>query len=94
MRKAITDLGEHKQNEMVGDIFEIYFKEHVLKMKTTDEDPGKVENEYLFELCELIQKYGEGDRVHKLLQTVVQECVSEGFVVYNQRLCGKVAHMF
>lgn len=44
IRKAITDLGEQKQNEMVGDIFEIYFKEHVLKMKSTDEDASKVEN--------------------------------------------------
>lgn len=29
MKKAIQDLGEHKQPQLVGDIFEIYFKEHV-----------------------------------------------------------------
>lgn len=45
-------------------------------------------------MCELIEKYGEGERVLRLLQTVVQECVSDGFVAYNERLCGKVAKMY
>jgi len=38
MAKAITDLGERNQNGMVGDIFEIYFNEHVLKMNGSEKD--------------------------------------------------------
>ena len=46
--KSITDLGELKQNELVGDIFEIYFNEHVKKMRSNEEEIKLVENEYLF----------------------------------------------
>ena len=67
MAKSITSLGELNQNEMVGDIFEIYFNEHVMKMKSNDADIKAVEDEYLFKLCELCNKYGEKTRVASLM---------------------------
>ena len=52
---------------MVGDIFEIYFNEHVLKMRSSEADIKAVEDEYLYKLCELTSKYGEKSRVATLL---------------------------
>jgi len=46
----MTDLGTHNQSGMVGDVFEIYYKEHVQKMKGSEEDTAKVENKYLYDL--------------------------------------------
>lgn len=54
IEKAINDLGAKKEAELVVDIFEIYFKEHVLKMRGSDDDIKLVEDDYLFKICELI----------------------------------------
>jgi len=62
---------------MVGDIFEIYFNEHVLKMRSNEQDIKTVEDEYLFKLCQLTSQYGDRTRVAALLRTVAATCVSE-----------------
>jgi len=51
IEKAINDLGAKKEAELVVVIFEIYFKEHVLKMRGSDDDIKLVEDEYLYKLC-------------------------------------------
>ena len=77
--KAMTDLGTHNQPGMVGDVFEIYYKEHVQKMKGSEDDIKKVEDKYLYDLCELLIKYCEEVRSAHILTQVAQQCVSDGF---------------
>ena len=61
IKKAVADMGERKQNGYASDIFDIYFKEHVVKMMSILGD--EVEDQYLYELCKLLEKYGEQNRV-------------------------------
>ena len=88
IKKAIIDLGERKQQGYASDIFDNYFKEHVVKMKTVFADKlDQIEDEYLYDLCCLLEKYGEPMRVIKQIEGVVNQCNSEGFRTYNQQLC-------
>ena len=93
IRKALTDLGELKQDNLVGDIFEIYFNEHVVKMRGTQADIEAVEDDFLFELCELVSKYGDKARVVSLLSNVASTCVSAKFNSHNQRVCSIVGSL-
>lgn len=76
IEKSINDLGQRQQAELVGDIFEIYMNEHVLKMQSNDEDTAKVEDEFLFTICCLINQFATDDKTIQLLTKVVQSCVS------------------
>ena len=79
---------------MVGDIFEIYFNEHVQKMKGSQDDIKLVEDEYLYKICELVSKYGEKNRVASLLQIVAATCVSQPFTQYNSAICAIVGSIY
>lgn len=63
MRQAVDDLGKIGQKTLVGDIFEIYFIEQVQKMRASSEEIAEFEDKYLYELCEMIYKYGDKNRV-------------------------------
>ena len=76
IRTAITDLGKHKQPQLVGDIFEIYFKEHVEKMQKVVSSPAEIEDAFLHELCELTFANSDRKRGVGLLEKVVDKCVS------------------
>ena len=41
-----------------------------------------------------MHKFGDKTRVTNILQTVAQTCVSSGFNVYNQRICGIVGNLY
>lgn len=84
IKKAIEDLGQYKQPELVGDVFEIYFKEHVQKMQKTIDDLGEIEDAYLFELSKIMYAHSERQRAIGLLEVVVNTCVSSEFKEYNQ----------
>ena len=75
---------------MIGDIFEIYFNEHVLKMRGSESDIKTVEDEFLFQICSLLSQYGEKDKVSLLLQRVAATCVSEHWQEYNMKVCAIV----
>ena len=91
--KAMTDLGTHNQPGMVGDVFEIYYKEHVQKMKGSEDDIKKVEDKYLYDLCELLIKYCEEVRSAHILTQVAQQCVSDGFQQYNSLIAGHIGDL-
>merc|ERR1719362_1458836 len=57
MRKAMADLSAAGQKDLVVDILEIYFVEHVKKIK----DFGAVDD-YLVELCSYAMQHGEVTR--------------------------------
>lgn len=78
---------------MVGDVFEIYYKEHVQKMKGSDDDIKKVEDKYLYDLCELLIKYCEEVRAANILTQVAQQCVSAGFQEYNALIAGHIGDL-
>lgn len=44
IKKSMEDLGNKGQQGLLCDIFEIYYKEHVLKSRGSEEDTAKVEN--------------------------------------------------
>ena len=44
IKQAIQDLGKHNQPQLVGDIFDIYFKEHVQKMQKVVNSPAEIED--------------------------------------------------
>jgi hypothetical protein len=71
IQKAIDDLGAAEQTQLVCDIFEMYFNEHVCKMKKSEEDIKIAEDQFLFQICESINKFGEKQRVARILETVV-----------------------
>ena len=71
IKKAITDLGSLKQTKLLCDVFEVYFTEHVMKMRSSPADIKEVEDEFLYELCQLVHQYGEPVRVAQMLETVV-----------------------
>ena len=54
IKKAIIDLGGLNQSKLLCDVFEIYFNEHVLKTRNTPQEIKEVEDEFLFEMCQLI----------------------------------------
>lgn len=87
IEKSINDLGQRQQSELVGDIFEIYFNEHVLKMQSNDDDIAKVEDEFLFTISCLINQFATPEKTIQLLTKVVQSCVSQGFQPFNEKLC-------
>ena len=87
MKKAIIDLGQHQQPQLVGDIFEIYFKEHVQKMQKTVENYGEIEDAFLFQLSMLMFEHSEKKRAVILLETVASTCVSKEFTEENQKIC-------
>jgi hypothetical protein len=47
IKQSMNDLGSKGQNQLVGDIFQIYFTEHVLKAS----DSASVEDDFLLEIC-------------------------------------------
>jgi hypothetical protein len=94
IEKAINDLGAKKEAELVVDIFEIYFKEHVLKMRGSEDDIKLVEDEYLFKMCTLVHTHGNQQRVVSILVQVAQTCVSNEFVPFNQKICKIVADIY
>ena len=72
IKKALIDLGERNQQSYCADIFENYFKEHVVKMKSVFADKlEEIEDEFLYDLCCLLEKYGEPTRVVKQIESVV-----------------------
>ena len=83
IKNAIQDLGKHKQPQLVGDIFDIYFKEHVQKMQKTVKNPGEIEDAFLFEICKLTHANAEKKRGIELITKVVDICVSKEFNDYN-----------
>ena len=87
IKKAITDLGTLNQTKLLCDVFDIYFLEHVLKMTANADEIKLVEDEFLYEICQLINQYGEPVRVAHMLEQVSTLCVSEGFVPFNQKIC-------
>ena len=44
IKKSMEDLGNKGQKGLMCDIFEIYYKEHVLKSRGSEEDTAKVED--------------------------------------------------
>jgi len=44
IKKSMEDLGNKGQKGLLCDIFEIYYKEHVLKSRGSEEDTAKVED--------------------------------------------------
>ena len=56
-------------------------------MQTVVKDISEIENDFLFELCSMILKYGEPQRVMRILETVADSCTSEEFKVNNQKIC-------
>ena len=94
IRQALIDLGERKQQGLAADMFDNYFKEHVLKMQSLMADKlGEIEDEFLYELCCLLVKYGKSERSVQQLETVVDKCVSTGFIDYNRQLCREIAKL-
>lgn len=71
IQKAIDDLGGADQKQLVCDVFELYFNEHVLKMRKSDEDIKLAEDQFLYQICDSINNYGESSRVARILETVV-----------------------
>mmetsp|Transcript_4185 Transcript_4185/g.7100 ORF Transcript_4185/g.7100 Transcript_4185/m.7100 type:complete len:228 (-) Transcript_4185:41-724(-) len=62
-------------------------------MRKTDPDSSKYEDEFLFDLCQLIVKFGEPKRVTSILEKVVQGCVSDSFVTSNKTLCNILSNL-
>ena len=87
-------MGKHNQPQLVGDIFDIYFKEHVQKMQKVVDSPAEIEDEFLYEICELTYANSDKSRGVGLLQKVVDICVSKEFNEYNKKLCGTIATYF
>ena len=97
IKKALVDLGQcenQKQQDLVADIFEIYYKEHVLKMRGSQADIELCEDQYLFDLCMLLCQYGSKERTGAILESVTSSCVSQGFVTFNQKLCGSIGQIY
>lgn len=94
IEKAITDLGVLNQAHLVGDIFEIYFNEHVVKMQSTVSDLAEIENDFLFKITELVNQYAVEERAIAILERVVQKCVSGAFTQHNQKLCLMLGERF
>ena len=44
IKKSMEDLGNKGKGGLMCDIFEIYYKEHVLKSRGSEEDTAKVED--------------------------------------------------
>ena len=86
IRKTITDLGGLNQIKLLCDAFEVYFSEHVLKTRNTPEEIKEVEDQFLFEMCQIINQHGDPVRVASILETVTSKCVSEGFAPLNQKI--------
>lgn len=93
IKKAITDLGGLNQTKLLCDVFEVYFQEHVLKMRANAAEIKEVEDEFLFEMCQLINQYGEPVRVASILESVSTQCVSEEFIPFNQKICHMVGEI-
>lgn len=87
IKKAITDLGKLDQTKLLCDVFDTYFLEHVIKYRSNAAEVKEVEDEFLFEICQLINQYGEPIRVAQILEQVSTQCVSEDFIPFNQKIC-------
>ena len=97
IKKALIDLGQRenqKQQDLVADIFEIFYKEHVQKMRGSQADIDMCEDEYLYDLCMLLCKYGSAERTVAILESVTSGCVSNKFVPFNQKLCGTIGGIY
>ena len=64
--RAINDLNNHKQKDLVVDILEIYFVEHVKKVN----DLAAVDD-YFVNLCKFALENGESVRSYNLMERIV-----------------------
>ena len=94
IKKSVDDLGSHNQPQLVGDIFEIYFKEHVQKMQKTVENPGDIEDKFLYEITMSTYKFAQKERGLRILETVVSSCTCKDFNEYNKLICAEIAKVY
>lgn len=66
MRRAMSDLSNAGQKDLVVDILEIYFVEHVKKVK----DFGAVDD-YFVELCTYAMEHGEKSRCQGVFERII-----------------------
>ena len=74
-------------------MFDIYYSEHVKKGGKTEEERIKVEDDFFFELCEILFKNSNPDHSLKILENVVTHCVSKAWRKHNEAVCGMVAQI-
>ena len=76
-------------------MFDIYFKEHVVKMQSVmADDLSQIEDDFLLELCMQVLKFGQPEKVASQLEAVVNSCKSAGFKVNNRHLCSELAQLY
>ena len=89
----MSDLGGKQQFHLVGDIFEIYFNEHVIKSKGVSNMPN-VEDDFLLTICQLLNQYGEAEKKVAILEKVVKQCVSQEFQEHNEQICLMIGRIY
>lgn len=67
MRKAMEDLQRYEQKDLIVDILEIYYVEHVKKSK----DKCAVD-QYFFDLCKYAFAHGDQDKASKIIAVIVE----------------------
>ena len=65
-----------KQGELLCDIFDLYFCEHVKKMNSNSEEVAQCEDVFLYRLCDQLANNGDRLKVTKLLTVIVTHCIS------------------
>jgi len=90
--QSVVTLGQKEKQDLTCEVFEMYYKEFIDKMKKSTEDAKLSQDEFLFNLCEQLYKYGESNRAVKNLELIVETCFSSNFTVYNQKLCGIIGN--
>lgn len=64
--RAMNDLNNHKQKDLIVDILEIYFVEHVKKV--TD---NAAADDYFVNLCKFALENGESNRCFSLMERII-----------------------
>jgi len=63
-------------------------------MQKTVENPGDIEDKFLYEVTLSTYKFAQKERGLRILETVVSSCTCKDFNEYNKLICAEIAKVY